>query len=398
MNVFCVGNGCAAPCDSTAFDRKEAEKVLRIHRMTPGYAQTPMVGLRDLARRGGVKAVLVKDESKRFGLKAFKGLGGICAMFRILCRELGLDPAETTLDTLRSGPRAEQIKKMVFITTTDGNHGKGVSWAAGIFGCRALVYMPRGSAEARAQAIREAGNAEVEITGLRYDDCVVMTRGLAEKNGWYLIQDTSWEGYEQVPLWIMQGYLTMVTEAAEQLSAMGYTAPTHLFLQAGVGSMAGAVAAAAVNRWPDRRPVISVVEPETVACFYESFLRGDGKPHQAQGSCETIMAGLNCAVPCTLGWEQLRAHASCAFAVSDEVTRLGMRLLARERVVSGESGAVTTGLTAFLLMTEEGRPLKDKLGINEESVILCLNTEGDTDPENYRAIITNGCADPLFMI
>ena len=131
MRVFCVGNGCAAPCDSTAFDRKEAEKVLRIHRMTPGYTKTPMVVLGDLARRGGVKAVLVKDESKRFGLKAFKGLGGICAMFRILCRELGLDPAETTLDTLRSGPRAEQIKKMVFITTTDGNHGKGVSWAAG---------------------------------------------------------------------------------------------------------------------------------------------------------------------------------------------------------------------------------------------------------------------------
>ena len=390
MQVLCAENTCRRACDSSAFGSRAAEEALRIHRMTPGYHETPLVELKELAERGGVRAVLVKDESTRFGLKAFKGLGGVCAMFRIVCRELGLDPAETTLEELRAGPWAEQIRRMVFITTTDGNHGKGVSWAAGIFGCRAYVYMPRGSVEARAQAIRDAGNAEVKITDLRYDDCVAMTRDMAAKNGWYLIQDTAWPGYEQVPLWIMQGYLTMFTEAADRMAALGHPRPTHIFLQAGVGSMAGAFAAAAAQRWPDRTPVISVVEPETVACFYESFLRGDGEPHEARGSCETIMAGLNCAVPCTLAWEQLRAHASYAFAVEDEVTRQGMRLLAHEHVTAGESGAVTTGLAAYLLTNEAGRALHEKLGIGADAVILCVNTEGDTDPDGYRAV-TEGC-------
>ena len=386
LTVLCAENTCPAPCDSLPFDAAAAKAVLRIHQMTPGYGETPLVELKDRAARGGIRAMLVKDESKRFGLKAFKGLGGICAMFRIICRELGLNPEETTLDALRSGPWAEKIAQMVFITTTDGNHGKGVSWAAGIFGCRAYVYMPRGTVEARAQAIRDAGSAQVTVTDLRYDDCVAMTRKMAEEKGWYLIQDTAWPGYEQVPLWIMQGYLTMFTEAADRMAELGCEGPTHIFLQAGVGSMAGAFAAAAANRWPDSKPVISIVEPDTVACFYESFLRGDGKPHPAQGSCETIMAGLNCAVPCTLAWEQLRAHASFAFAVSDEVTRRGMRLLAGEGVVSGESGAVTTGLADWLLTEEAAGELREKLGIGADSVILCLSTEGDTDPEDYRLV------------
>ena len=263
-----MGHGC----DTAPFSYARTEDVRRLHRMAPGYAPTALRALPELARRLGVRAVYVKDESTRFGLKAFKGLGGIYAMFRMLCEALALDPKETTLDDLRRPPCSDAIRGMHFATTTDGNHGKGVSWAAGLLGAQARVFMPRGTVPVRAQAIRDAGSAVVEITDMRYDDCVAWTRAEAERQGWLLIQDT---GEGDVPQWIMKGYTTLLFEAAARLPQP----PTHLFLQAGVGAMAGAVAASAVSAWPEKPPVIATVEPETVACFYESFAAGDGLPH-----------------------------------------------------------------------------------------------------------------------
>lgn len=365
------------------FSRTETEDVRRLHRLTPGFAETALVPLDDLAARGGIAAVCVKDESTRFRLKAFKGLGGVYAMFRILCRELGLDPSVASPQTLRQPVYRQKVKDMVFATTTDGNHGKGVSWAAGLFGCQARVFMPAGSVEARARAIREAGSARVEITDLRYDDCVVRTRQMARQNGWHLIQDTSWPGYEEVPLWIMRGYTTLFYEAVGQMPRR----PTHILLQAGVGAMAGAIAAAALATWPEDPPRICTVEPTQVACFHDSFVLGDGRPHPAAGSGETIMAGLNCAVPCTLAWDLLGARADGGFACDDEVTRRGMRLLAEKGVVSGESGAVTTGLLQALLTDPNLRDTREALELGGDSVVLLINTEGDTDPQNYRRIV-----------
>ena len=371
-----MGHGC----DTAPFSYARTEDVRRLHRMAPGYAPTALRALPELAQRLGVRAVYVKDESTRFGLKAFKGLGGIYAMFRMLCEALALDPKETTLDDLRRPPCSDAIRGMHFATTTDGNHGKGVSWAAGVFGCQAHVFMPKGSVEVRAQAIRDAGNAEVTITDMGYDDCVAWTGETAARRGWKLIQDTSWPGYEDVPLWIMQGYTTLFYEALNQMEAQ----PTHLFLQAGVGAMAGAIAGAAVEscRIP---PVIATVEADTVACFQESFRAGDGRPHRATGSCETIMAGLNCAVPCTIAWDILGGCAVGGFACSDEVTKRGMRLLRREGIVSGESGAVTAGLLDALA-EQKNAPLLAEAGLDRDSVVLLISTEGDTDPENYRSI------------
>ena len=368
--------------------------VRRLHRMAPGYAETPLYGLDALAARLGVRAVLVKDESPRFHLKAFKGLGGIYAMYRILCRELSLDPDEATLDALLRPPYAQRVRGMAFATTTDGNHGKGVSWAAGIFGCEAHVFMPRGSVEVRAQAIRDAGGAEVTITDMRYDDCVAWTRDAARSRGWHLIQDTSWPGYEQVPLWIMQGYTTLFFEAVAQMRALGHARPTHILLQAGVGSMAGAVAAAAMEAFPDAPPVIAVVDPDAAACFYESFAAADGRAHEAGGSGETIMAGLNCAVPCSLAWDILSACAAGGFACGDEVTRRGMRLLGRPEggdapVVSGESGAVTAGLLERLMTDPACAGMRRALGLGGDSVVLLISTESDTDPENYKRVLAD---------
>ena len=370
-----AGNHHRHETDTSQYSFAATENVRRLHRMIPGYRETELRELPELAGRLHVRAVYLKDESGRFGLKAFKGLGSIYAMFRIICRELGLDENTATPETLREPESLRRISGMTFLTTTDGNHGKGVSWAAAFFGCRAFVYMPKGTVEVRAEAIRKAGNAEVTITEMKYDECVAWTARMAEEKGWFLIQDTAWDGYEEIPEWIMQGYTTMLFEAAAQMK----TAPTHLFLQAGVGSMAGAVAAAAHETWGNVQ--IYTVEPAEVACFYDSFAEGDGLPHAAKGSGITEMAGLNCAVPCKTAWELLSGLATGGFACTDDMTEKGIRFLDQQKpaIIAGESGAVTTGI-----LTELDPGL---IGLNAESVILVINTEGDTDPENRNRIL-----------
>lgn len=369
--------------------------VRRWQASAPGYAPTPLVGLSGLAQTLGVRAVLVKDESKRFGLNAFKGLGGLYALCRVVCEHLGLDYRTATLAQLQQKSLQPQISQMVFITTTDGNHGKGVSWAAGMLGCKAHVYMPKGSAPVRAQAIRDAGSAEVTITDMNYDDTVRYTAALAKEKGWFLVQDTSWPGYEQVPRWIVQGYTTMVYEALRQMGQQGFAAPTHVFLQAGVGAMAGGVLGALVCSCGKALPCVSIVEPCEVACIYASAQKADGAPHAACGSGETMMAGLNCAEPCGITWPILRDMARFYFACPDSVSAHGMRVLADPApgdapLISGESGAVGAGLLSLLCTNAELQPMRSALGLGPDSVVLLLNTEGDTDPQNYQKIVGHG--------
>lgn len=393
-----------------AFSYEATADVRKLHRQVPGYTQTPLIDLKNEASEAGVKAVLIKDESKRFGLKAFKGLGGVYAMYRMICEKTGA-PDGITLEELHQEPYASMISDMTFITTTDGNHGKGVSWASGIFGCRSYVFMPKGTVEVRAQAIRDAGNAEVTITDMSYDACVKYCAKLADTNGWMLIQDTSWDGYEKVPMWIMQGYTTLVFEALDQMRDLGYRAPTHVFVQAGVGAIAGSVCGAFAalddaqnNSEKTGLPVISIVEPTEVACIYESFKAGDGNPHRASGSEQTIMAGLNCAVPCTIAWDIIKNTAAFAFRCSDTVSEHGMKSYAEPAVInesqdlisdpdpeiiSGESGAVTYGLLDIITKDPDYKEIRNVLGLNQDSVVLLINTEGDTDPENWRRITGN---------
>ena len=369
--------------------------VRRIHQGLDCYHPTPLVRLDGMAKKLGVRALFVKDESYRFELNAFKGLGGLYALTCVVCEELGLDLETTSFSDLQSPALRERVKRMVFVTTTDGNHGKGVAWAAGQLGCEAHIYMPRGSSELRAQAIRNAGKAEVVITDLAYDDAVRYAAKMAEEQGWHLVQDTSWEGYEEIPKRIIQGYTTMAAEAAEQLTAAGFDRPTHVFLQAGVGAMAGGVLGYYADLWEGGRPVFGIAEPENVACVYRSAQVADGKPHPATGSGETIMAGLNCGEPCTVTWPILRDFADWYFSCPDYVAAYGMRLLAApegwdSRVISGESGAVTIGLLNLLLDREECREIAGQVGLCENSVVLLFNTEGDTDPVHYRKVVHEG--------
>lgn len=372
--------------DIAAFSDAKAAETLRFHRSIPVYAETRLVSMQSLAEQAQVRAVFVKDESSRFGLKAFKGLGGSYCMFRILCERFGLNPAEADYTSFLREDIRKACGEITFATATDGNHGKGVSWAAKLFGCKARVFMPKGTVEARRRAIEEAGSAIAEITEWNYDRTVRYAASLAEQNGWILIQDTAWDGYEQYPAWIIEGYLTLAAEAVSQMNGLS---PTHIFLQAGVGSMAAGIEAYFINRNKENPPLVSIVEPKASACIYESALAGDGKAHTVTGNPVTIMAGLNCGTPCSTIWPILRDCSAYFCACDDAVTEQGMRAYAHPAgtdaaVVSGESGAVTYGLLLSILESDELRSL---FRINKDSVVLLISTEGDTDPDGYRRVV-----------
>ncbi len=375
--------------------KRETEPVRHLHMSLNDYTPTPLVELSALAKRSGVRSILVKDESQRFGLNAFKGLGGLFALCRVICKHLGLDYRVITMDWLQEEDIQRVVSNMVFVTTTDGNHGRGISWAAGMLGCKAHIYMPKGSVPARAQAIRDIGKAEVTITDMCYDDAVRYAAQMAEENGWFLVQDTSWPGYEEVPKWIIQGYTTMVYESIRQMEKLGYERPTHVFLQAGVGAMAGGVLGALKCVYRDNLPCASIVEPDQAACIFESMHQNDNLPHTAVGSGETIMAGLNCGEPCQITWPILRDFADFYFACPDSVAARGMRVLAApmpgdQPITSGESGAVTAGLVSLLTSRETLKPFREKLGLNENSIILLFNTEGNTDPNGFYDVVYDG--------
>ena len=363
----------------------EAAPVQAFHEALPECARTALVPLPELAESLGIKAAFIKDESTRFGLKAFKGLGGSYAVFRAVCERLGLDYRETSIEELQSDEIHRQIAELHFVTATDGNHGKGVAWAGAKLGCQAHVYLPKGSVQARAQAIRGIGKTEAVITELGYDDTVRYAAKMAAEHDWVLIQDTSWPGYEDIPRAIIQGYTTMCREASEQLEELGLV-PTHVFLQAGVGAMAGGVLGWLRSRYPDSNLTAAIVEPTEAACVFESVAAADGKMHPAAGSGRTIMAGLNCGEVCPLTWPILFRQADAWFSCPDQVAVQGMRCLNRAGVISGESGAVTAGLASLMAQDAFG-DVKQTLKFNSDSVLLLFSTEGDTDPEAYREIV-----------
>jgi diaminopropionate ammonia-lyase len=366
---------------------EHAEQVRSFHKTIPGYAPTPLSSLDDTAKELGVGKIWVKDESKRFGLNAFKVLGGSYAMGRLMARRLGLDTPD--FSTLTAPETREKLGDITFVTATDGNHGRGVAWSAAQLGQKSVVYMPFGSAAERLENIRALG-AEAEIIGGNYDDAVRLAAKQSAEKGWLLVQDTAWEGYEDIPRWIMEGYCTMGLEALEQLEEE----PTHIFLQAGVGSMAGAMAGLFTASF-DTKPTIVIVEPSNADCIFRTARADDGQLHTVTGSMDTIMAGLACGEPCSIGWEVLKSTASHFISCPDAAAAYGMRILGNpagkdSRIISGESGAAAFGCAAALLTDPSLAHIKDALCLNPESRLLFISTEGDTDRENYRAITWGG--------
>lgn len=370
--------------------------VSRYHKSYPQYTETPLVELKDTAKRFGLKNVYVKDESYRFGLNAFKVLGGSYAMGVVLAEKLGLPIEEMTFEKLSSPEAKEKLGDLTFITTTDGNHGRGVAWTAQQLGFKSVVKMPKGSAQERLDNIRACG-ADAEILDMNYDEAVRVCQKLADENDWLMVQDTAWEGYEDIPRDIMRGYATMAFEAIEQL---GDVVPTHVFLQAGVGSLAGAVSGLLANHYGDKKPRIIIVEPNAADCIYRTAEAKDGELHFVGGDMKTIMAGLACGEPNQIGWDVLTETAEQAVSCPDWVAARGMRILGNPagkdtKVVSGESGASTFGFISAVMDREELKDLREALKLDENSVVLCFSTEGDTDKKNYEDICWDG-KDPSF--
>lgn len=254
--------------------------------------------------------------------------------------------------------------------------------------------MPKGSSEFRLERIRSEG-AEAEITDMNYDDAVRMTAVEAEKHGWVIVQDTAWEGYEEIPTWIMQGYGTMSDEALEQLDNFGIEKPTHVFVQAGVGALAGSVQGYFASMFQEGRPKTVIVEADQADCLYKSAVAGDGKPRVVGGDMATVMAGLACGEPNPIGWNILRDYSDMFVSCPDWVAAKGMRVLANPllgdpKVISGESGAVTAGLISTIMSDESFKEAREALQLNETSQILIFNTEGNTDPYKYRSIVWDG--------
>ena len=376
------------------FGLEQAQKVRSFHQSFDEYSITPLVQLNALAQELGVKGIYVKDESYRFGLNAFKVLGGSYAIAREIGSRIGLAEAEMTLARLLAPEVKERLGTLTFVTATDGNHGRGVAWTAQRLGHRAVVFMPKGTAAERLENIRKLG-AEASITDFNYDDSVRLARQYAAEHEGIVVQDTSWEGYEDVPLHIMQGYTTIGAEIVEQLKAYGDVNPTHVFLQVGVGAMAGAMAGFIADYYKEARPIITIVEPNEADCLYRTALANDGELHIVTGALDSMMAGLCCGEPCSIGWQQLAAYADNFVAMPDKAAALGMRVLGNPvgsdaAVVSGESGAAGLGLAVAALRERELAQLKASLRLDAESVVLCISTEGATDVANYRRIMWEG--------
>ena len=373
----------------------EVKKARAFHESFPQYTTTPLARLTGMASYLGLKEVYVKDESYRFGLNAFKVLGGSFAMARYIAGQTGKDVSELPYNVLTSEELRKEFGQATFFTATDGNHGRGVAWAANKLGQKAVVFMPKGSTETRLKNIQKE-NAIATIEEVNYDECVRMAAAAAAQteNG-VVVQDTAWDGYEEIPAWIMQGYGTMAMEADEQLAAYGCDRPTHVFVQAGVGSLAGAVQGYFANRFPENPPKVVVVEADVAACLYKGAKAGDGSIQIVDGDMQTIMAGLACGEPNTISWDILRNHVDTFISAPDWVAAKGMRMLSAPikgdpQVVSGESGAAPFGVLACIMLMDEYKELREHLGLDENSKVLLFSTEGDTDPERYKNIVWDG--------
>ena len=321
----------------------------------PGYVPTPLRDLAPLAAEARVAQVLYKDEGLRFGLKSFKALGGAYAVERL----------------------AREAKGPLTVTcATDGNHGRAVAWGATRAGARAVIYVHEGVSRGRADAIAAYG-AEVVRAGRTYDDSVRLCAEAAHDNGWHIVSDTSWPGYEDVPRTVMQGYAVLVAEALDQDAR-----PTHVFVQGGVGGLAAGVLSWLWEELGSDRPVLVVVEPDNAACLFESARAGALRT--VGGDLDTIMAGLSCGEPSLLAWKILQPGADAFMRIPDAAAAQTMRDLAALGVVGGESGVA--GLAGFRLAAQDGA-MRDALRLTPQSRVLCFGTEGATDPDIYAEIV-----------
>ncbi len=355
---------------------KEAEA---FHRSIPGFEPTPLASLAGMAGHLNLAQIYVKDESQRLGLKAFKVMGAAYAIGKTLIGQ----KYQCNFSSLCALP---ETGSKVFAAATDGNHGKGVAFFAHLLGAQSRIYVPKGTAQDRIDAIASVGG-EVLVTEGTYDEAVEKMAEDANNFGWHLISDTAWPGYEKVPRWVMEGYYSIHQETLSQLQG---DLPTHVFIQGGVGTLAASVTHFYKSITSEIKVV--VVEPEGAACLFESAEIGDGHTHKYSGQLSTIMAGLSCAVPNPLAWDILKMGVDWFISCPDTVAMEGMNhyyypIREDEQLISGESGAVTLGALYRLLVDNDLKNWKAKMELSEASRVLLINTEGDTDQKSFEKLV-----------
>lgn len=370
------------PVDQEMFGPAAATKALDMLRLHPSYHASPLRSLRGAAATAGVKSVHIKDESGRFGLGSFKSLGGayavVCLALEEASRVLGRPVHASEL--LDPDVRAV-VRKIDVGCATDGNHGRSVAAGANLAGCRANIFVHEGVSAERIAAIARFGANVIEVPG-NYDDAVVEAERVCQANNWIIVSDTSWPGYERIPRLVMQGYTAMVSEILDEAQQP----PTHIFLQAGVGGFAAAIAATFALRTGVARPKFIIVEPDRAACLFAS--NEAGAPIKIAPVEPTVMAMLECYEPSMLAWEILSRLAEAYMTVRDSDAIAAMKQLAAaengtSRVIAGESGGA--GLAGLLVAAADPRS-RELLGLDAHSRVLLFNTEGATDPSIYKSL------------
>ncbi len=367
------------------FEPGGLEVARRTIRAWPGYAATPLRNLSDLATELDLGAIHYKDEGPRFGLGSFKPLGGAYAVARRLAKVIAEQTGDRAPDLLLPSSACADIARGITVTAaTDGNHGRSVAWGARMFGCRCVIFVCASVSQGRIDAIASFG-AEIRKVEGGFDDAVRMADETARAENWHVIPDTSDGKTIEAPRDVTQGYMLMADEALSQLPPG--SRPTHVFLQAGVGGMASASCARLWQAFATARPVITLVEPDHWACWYESL--SAGRPVPVAGETDSIMAGLSCGEVSLIAWEILLHGADFMLTLDDDAAPTVMRYLAEvgsddRPVVGGESGVA--GL-AGLIAAAQAPEARASLGLDRHSRVLVFGSEGATDPVTYEAIV-----------
>lgn len=356
---------------------------------------TPLWRLPALAKQLGLAQISVKDESKRAALGSFKALGAPIALIRLILREI---PNKSfTAQGLFLGRHVGDLGDFTVISATDGNHGRALAAAARDVGCRCVIVLHRNVSKEREESIAEYGAEIIRIDG-NYDASVQLAADHAADNGWYVVSDTSYDGYETVPRDVMQGYGTIAAELlAQECVGSKATSPyTHVFLQGGVGGLAAGIVSYLWERFGEQRPTFIVVEPEQADCLFQSVR--EGRAARSNGTIDSVMAGLACGETSPLAWSFLQPSVDFFQTISDNDAVKAMRLLASGSendipIVGGESGvAGLAGLLNLVNLTD----IRQQIGLNAEARILLINTEGATAPSIYEELVGNS-ADQILL-
>ena len=325
-----------------------------------GYSPTPLLSLNKLSKELNLKNIFYKDENKRFDLKSFKALGGAYAVEKV----------------------TKGNKDIVVATATAGNHGRSVAWGARRLGLKCKIFISEFVSEARGQAMSDLGADVVKVKG-NYEQSLIECIKQSTDNNWQIVQDVAWKDYMVVPKYTMAGYSVMMREIIDQINSEKIT---HIILQAGVGGMAGAMVAG-IARYLDNVPVTIVVEPDSAACVLESIKTG--KIEKIDIKRESLMGGMSCGEVSLVPWEILKNSVKHCISLPDDDIAKTMRLLgnstfSEHQIIAGENSA--PGVIG-LIASYEDQIIKKKLKLDENSNVLVIGCEGDTDKEMYQKLI-----------